>query len=167
MYDAILFPTDGSAPSEAARDHAIDLASTYDATLHAIYVVDDQALRAARIDSDVVVEGFEEEGRRLVDEVANTAAESTVRCETAVVHGRPHEVIVDYAEQHGVDLVVMGTHGRHGVQRFLLGSVTERVVRTSSIPVLTVRGEERDIEVPDGAEATDEDEDGRETGAER
>ena len=150
MYDTILLPTDGSGPSDAARRHAIDLAAAYDATLHAIYVIDDQALRAARIDTDVVLAGFEEEGTRLVDDVAAAASEADVACETAVLHGRPHEQITEYATEHGVDLVVMGTHGRHGVQRFLLGSVTERVVRTSSIPILTVRGEEVDIEPPDG-----------------
>jgi nucleotide-binding universal stress UspA family protein len=142
MYDTILLPVDGSAPSEAARAHAIGLAAAYDATLHAIYVVDDDALRAARIDSDVVVAGFEEEGESLVGEVATAAAEAGVACETAVLHGRPHGSIVDYADEHGVDLIVMGTHGRHGVQRILLGSVTERVVRTSPVPVLTVHGAE-------------------------
>ncbi|AUV83290.1 universal stress protein [Salinigranum rubrum] len=146
MYDRILLPTDGSGPSEAARDHAIGLAAAYDATLHAIYVVDDDALRAARIDSDVVVEGFETEGESLLDEVAASAAGASVDCETAVLHGHPHEVITEYAADNDVDLIVMGTHGRHGVSRFLLGSVTERVVRTSDVPVLTVRSEDADIE---------------------
>jgi nucleotide-binding universal stress UspA family protein len=60
-----------------------------------------------------------------------------------MVHGTPHTAILDYAEEHGVDLVVMGTHGRRGFDRFLLGSVTEKVVRTASVPVMTVRvGEE-------------------------
>jgi nucleotide-binding universal stress UspA family protein len=152
MYDTILLPTDGSAPSDAARRHAIGLASAYDATLHAIYVIDDQALRAARIDTDVVLAGFEEEGSRLVGDVAAAASEADVACETAVLHGRAHEEIVEYATDNGVDLVVMGTHGRHGVQRFLLGSVTERVVRISPIPVLTVRGGEADTEPPSGTE---------------
>jgi nucleotide-binding universal stress UspA family protein len=152
MYDTILLPTDGSGPSEAARDHALGLAAAYGATLHVIYVVDDDALRAARIDSDVVVEGFEAEGESLVGQVAAAAAEDGVDCETAVLHGHPHDVIVDYATDHGVDLVVMGTHGRHGVSRFLLGSVTERVVRTSDVPVLTVRSEDEDIEGERGGE---------------
>jgi nucleotide-binding universal stress UspA family protein len=143
MYETILLPTDGSAPSEAAREHAIGLAAAYDATLHAIYVIDDKALRAARADSDVVLAGFEEQGTSLVGDVASAAADAGVACETAVLHGHPHEVITDYADEHGIDLVVMGTHGRHGVQRFLLGSVTERVVRSSAVPVLTVRGEKR------------------------
>lgn len=149
MYDTILLPTDGSGPSEDARDHAIGLAAAYDATLHTVYVVDDDALRAARIDSDVVVSGFETEGESLVGEVAAAAAEAGIDCETAVVHGHPHEVINEYAAEHGVDLIVMGTHGRHGVSRFLLGSVTERVVRTSDVPVLTVRSEEADVEDED------------------
>ncbi|WP_136600858.1 universal stress protein [Salinigranum halophilum] len=157
MYDTILLPTDGSGPSEAARDHAVGLASAYDATLHVVYVVDDEALRAARIDSDVVVEGFETEGETLVSEVATMAAEAGVDCETAVAHGHPHEVILEYATEHGVDLIVMGTHGRHGVSRFLLGSVTERVVRTSNVPVLTVRSEDADIDADEGESESEDD----------
>jgi nucleotide-binding universal stress UspA family protein len=161
MYDTILLPTDGSGPSAAAREHAIGLAAVYDATLHSVYVIDDDALRAARIDSDVVVAGFEEEGERLVGDVAAATAEAGVDCETAVLHGHPHEAIVDYVADNGIDLVVMGTHGRHGVQRFLLGSVTERVVRNSPVPVLTVHGEDADIEAE--TEPGDEDEGETET----
>ena len=150
MYETILLPTDGSGPSDAARDHAISLASTYDADLHVVYAVDDDTLRSARIDSDVVVAGFEEEGKRLVEEVAAAAEAAGVSCETTVIHGSPAEVITDYAAEHDIDLVVMGTHGRHGVQRILLGSVTERVVRTSTVPVLTVQGDDADIEPPEG-----------------
>jgi nucleotide-binding universal stress UspA family protein len=58
---------------------------------------------------------------------------------TEVLQGDPVETIADYAGEYGVDLVVMGTHGRGGVSRMLLGSVTERVVRTAPVPVLTVR----------------------------
>jgi len=61
---------------------------------------------------------------------------------TAVRTGAPYERILDYADQEGADMVVMGTHGRTGVDRYLLGSVTEKVVRTADIPVLTVRAEE-------------------------
>jgi nucleotide-binding universal stress UspA family protein len=142
MYDTILLPTDGSAPSEVARDHAISLATAYGAALHAVYVVDDDALRAARIDSEHVRAGFEAEGGKLVDDIAAAAAAAGVACETAVLHGDPAETITDYAADHDVDLVVMGTHGRGGVQRILLGSVTERVVRTSPVPVLTIQGDD-------------------------
>jgi nucleotide-binding universal stress UspA family protein len=152
MYDRILLPTDGSGPSDTARDHAIGLAETYGSTVHSIYIIDDDALRAARIDSDVVVAGFEEEGARLVGDVADVAAAADVPCETAVLHGRPAEVITDYAAEHDMDLVVMGTHGRHGVQRMLLGSVTERVVRTSTVPVLTVQGDDADIKTVEDAD---------------
>ena len=155
MYDTILLPTDGSAPSEAARDHAVGLAVAYDATLHAVYVIDDAALRAARIDSDVVLAGFEAEGEQILDDVVAAASDAGVTCETTVLHGHPHEAITDYTDEHGVDLVVMGTHGRHGIQRFLLGSVTERVVRSSPVPVLTVRGEEAEAEGTEPSDAAD------------
>jgi nucleotide-binding universal stress UspA family protein len=140
MYDRILLPVDGSEPSTAATDHALDLAATYGATVHAIYVVDDDALRAARIDSDIIIERFESEGHTLVGEVVDAGDDHGVDVETAVVHGRPEKAIVEYVDDHDVDLIVMGTHGRGGVERLLLGSVTERVVRTSPVPVLTVHG---------------------------
>jgi len=56
-----------------------------------------------------------------------------------IISGSPHKQLIDYAERHGIDLIVMGTHGRTGLDRYLLGSVTERVVRTADMPVLTVR----------------------------
>jgi nucleotide-binding universal stress UspA family protein len=60
---------------------------------------------------------------------------------TQVVEGNPSEEILAYATEHGIDLITMGTHGRSGLDRVVMGSVAERVVRRSSVPVLTVRGE--------------------------
>ncbi len=62
-----------------------------------------------------------------------------VRTESYICAGDPHQVILNYADHHGIDIIVMGTHGRTGLDRYLLGSVTEKVVRLSDIPVVTVR----------------------------
>jgi nucleotide-binding universal stress UspA family protein len=143
MYDTILVPTDGSDAVTAAVDRAIDLAEQYDATLHGLYVVDAGSYGTLDLSSGVVVEALENEGERALGELADRAEAAGVPVETEMVHGTPHKAILDYAEDHGVDLVVMGTHGRRGFDRFLLGSVTEKVVRTASVPVMTVRvGEE-------------------------
>jgi nucleotide-binding universal stress UspA family protein len=64
-----------------------------------------------------------------------------VDIETVLRQGAPHTTILEYADEADVDLIVMGTHGRSGIHRYLLGSVTERVVRTADAPVLTVRME--------------------------
>lgn len=142
MYDRILVPTDGSEGAEPAVDHAIELAAAFDATVHALYVVDTAAfadLDEAAVESDLVTESLTEGGRDAVDRVAERAREAGVEAETMVTRGRPVGTILDYAADHDVDVIVMGTHGRSGLDRLLLGSVTEKVVRKSRIPVLTVR----------------------------
>ena len=139
MYTDILVPTDGSPAATAAIEHAVDLAKTYDATIHALYVVDASAFSSIEAGSELVIDALEEEGQRAVEEVTDAAAEAGVDVETHVVSGTAYRRILDYIDSEGVDLVVMGTHGRSGVERFLLGSVTERVVRTADVPVLTIR----------------------------
>ncbi|WP_101297529.1 universal stress protein [Halegenticoccus soli] len=141
MYDRILLPTDGSPPADAALDHALDIASRYDARLHALYVVENEDAAFTRFGNDtaIIESALEEEGRKTLDGVEAAAAAEGVEAVTAVAEGKPHEAIREYADDNGIDLVVMGTHGRRGLDRYLLGSVTERVVRTSDVPVLTVR----------------------------
>jgi Universal stress protein UspA and related nucleotide-binding proteins len=142
VYTDILVPTDGSTASATAVEHAIDLASHYDATLHVLYVVDVTGYSALEVGADVVANALEEEGEDAVGDVISAAEAKDIATVSMIEHGTPHRAIIDYATAEAVDLVVMGTHGRTGVGRFLLGSVTERVVRTSPVPVLTVRGDD-------------------------
>jgi nucleotide-binding universal stress UspA family protein len=144
MYDEILVPTDGSAAAERAIDHAVDIAETYGARIHAVYVVDAGSYSTLEAGSQVVMEALEDEGEQAVERVRAAAADHGVEVVTDVVAGSAHSSLLQYAEDNGVDLVVMGTHGRRGLNRYLLGSVTERVVRSSAVPVLTVgpEGEE-------------------------
>ena len=139
MYSQILVPTDGSPASDAAIEHAIDLARQYDATLHALYVVDGAAYSTLEAGSQVVVDALQSEGEEATRRVAEAAERADVGCETVVATGTAYSTIRDYVDEHAIDVVVMGTHGRKGLDRYLLGSVTERVVRTSDVPVLTVR----------------------------
>ncbi|MFA9516091.1 universal stress protein [Halopenitus sp. H-Gu1] len=142
MYDQILVPTDGSPAADAAIEHAIDLADQYDARVHALYVVDGSAYSTLEAGSEIVVEALESEGEEATERVSKTAEESGVETVTSVVHGTAYRTILEYVEDNDIDLIVMGTHGRQGLDRYLLGSVTERVVRTADVPVLTVRHEE-------------------------
>ena len=139
MYSEILVPTDGSPASDAAIDHAIELADRYGARLHALYVVDGAAYSSLEAGAEVVVEALESEGEEATRRVADAAADAGVECVSSVTSGTAYRSIHDYVDEHGIDVVVMGTHGRKGIDRYLLGSVTERVVRTSDVPVLTVR----------------------------
>lgn len=144
MYERILVPTDGSAASEGAVGHAIDIAKQYDATIHALYVVDSGSYASLEAGSNIVLESLEEEGRTAVEHVVDAAEAAGVEVVTSVETGSAHRTIIDYAETERCDLIVMGTHGRSGIDRYLLGSVTEKVVRSSDVPVLTVRAPEED-----------------------
>jgi nucleotide-binding universal stress UspA family protein len=146
MYDAILVPTDGSPAAERAVDHALELASTFDATVHALYVVDAALYSSLEAGIDAVIEALEDEGEAAVEAVKSRCETAGVAAETAVLVGTVHRSIRDYVDEHDIDLVVMGTHGRQGIERFILGSVTERTVRLSDVPVLTVRGTQNDEE---------------------
>lgn len=143
MYDQILFPTDGSDTARAAFDYALDVAATHDATVRVLYVADTTRTSATRISGDVV-DVLEQEGIDIVDEAARRAEGRDVTVLTDVYQGEPGETIVEYADEFDVDLVAMATHGRSGLKRYLLGSVTERVVRTASVPVLTVTPSEHE-----------------------
>lgn len=139
MYEEILVPTDGSSAAEAAIEHAVDLASTYGARLHALYVVDASSFSGVEAGSELIVDALEEEGRNAVDRIHDAAGEASVPVRTHVESGTAYRSILTYVEDNDIDLVVMGTHGRRGVERFLLGSVTERIVRSADVPVMTVR----------------------------
>lgn len=137
MYDTILVPTDGSEAATAALDHAADLAAAHDADIHLLYVTESPAI-APTPTAGSVLDELERHGEEIVDEAAERLSGGG-RVHTAVASGSPHRAILDYAKSNDIDLVVMGTHGRTGLSHALLGSVAERVVRLSSVPVLTVR----------------------------
>lgn len=139
MYERILSPTDGSQGAKAALKHGIEIASQWDATQHTLYIVDTRLAR-----SGPLLEMLRSEGRKAVQdfEVAGTQGGLTVV--TEIAKGNPREEILNYVSKHGIDMVIMGAHGRTGLDRVVMGSVAERVVRHSPVPVLTVRGEEPD-----------------------
>ncbi|WP_267643203.1 universal stress protein [Haloarchaeobius amylolyticus] len=142
MYEHILVPTDGSPGSENATKHALELAEQFGATVHALYVESPN-------------QDFHELDRRpnppsseeALSKVTDLAAKTSVTVETAIEVGTPHERIRDYSEEHDIDLIVLGTHARTGVDRYLLGSVTERVIRSVDTPTLVVRLDKSDFVV--------------------
>jgi nucleotide-binding universal stress UspA family protein len=150
MFETIVIATDGSESVRRAIDVSVDIANRFDASVHALYVID-----ASEVESspdrlrEQMREALEETGERALSEIQqSTDADVT----TAIAEGRPASVIGDYAREHDADIVAMGTRGRHGENRFLIGSVAERVVRTCPVPVLTVRqlAEDESEEGPTG-----------------
>ncbi len=141
MYDDILVPTDGSEGVEEALEHARSIAGKYDATVHVLYVVNTSTYSSLPADSnwESIVSALEEEGERSTSELAQRLEDDGIEVEREVRDGVPHKEILEYSDEEDIDLVVMGTHGKTGIDRLLLGSVTEKVVRKSEAPVLTVR----------------------------
>jgi nucleotide-binding universal stress UspA family protein len=138
MFDRILFPTDGSDGAEAAFDHVLDVATDHGATVHLLNVADtthDSVTRVGR----TVIDVLESEGEGVVEAAAERAAERGVETVTAVLQGGVPETIATYASEHDIDVIAIPTRGRTGLDRLLLGSTTEHVVRRSSVPVLSIR----------------------------
>jgi len=121
MYSQILVPTDGSAVAGRALRHAIDLADPDAATLHLVYVAP-QRLDPSEIDGRSIRESLAAEGRELLADAATRAEIAGFDTAVTVLDGPPYRAILDYAAEHDVDLIVMGTHGRRGLERFLRGS---------------------------------------------
>lgn len=138
MYEKILLPTDGTESIDSAVEHALNLAQTYDSELHVLYVVDESAYGGVDIRTELIREGLENEGTRAVDTVRKRADEAGISVVGEVTTGRPYRKILSYADRNDIDLIVMGTHGRRGVDRYLLGSVAEKVVRSADVPVMSV-----------------------------
>jgi len=140
MYNKILVPTDGSEGSEVALEHARSLAEKYDSEVHILYVADVRTHNTGDIVHNIVGE-LEKIGEESVKSLKKEL-DSDSNVVTEVIKGIPHREITDYANEKEIDLIVMGTHGRTGLDRILLGSVTEKVVRTSKVPVMTVGRED-------------------------
>lgn len=138
MYDRILVPTDGSTDAENALSHAVELAAAFDATIHGLYVVDLD--RYGSVGSfDPFDERVMELGREALDTVERVAADHDIEAVTELREGSVHREINDYAADHGIDAIVVGPRGRSKFDRLLIGSVTERLVRTADRPVIVVR----------------------------
>jgi nucleotide-binding universal stress UspA family protein len=137
MFETIVIATDGSESVQRAVDVALDLARRFDAEVHAISIVDTDEVESSPERLQEEMETALKEGAE--EALADVRASTDLDLTTAVRVGRPAAEIREYAETTDADLVAMGTRGRHGENRFLLGSVAERVVRTCPMPVLTVR----------------------------
>jgi nucleotide-binding universal stress UspA family protein len=147
MYQRILVPVDGSDTSTRALQEAVKLANGR-AKLRLIYVLEDayplDAEAYSFIDTEALHEAMRHTGERLLAQAANAVRQSGAAAETALLDAggqRIASVIDGDAKNWPAELIVLGTHGRSGLSRLLLGSVAEGVVRGTNIPVLLVRGE--------------------------
>ncbi|GAB7090196.1 universal stress protein [Halorubrum luteum] len=141
MYDHVLVPTDGSEAVERALDHAIRLATDHDATIHALYVVDRRIATANSGDlHDEIIADLESQGDDATAAVAERASDAGLAVETAVCHGTPDREIVEYADEEGIDVIVMSPEGKSPRERIqALGSVSDRVTDDATVPVFLIK----------------------------
>ena len=149
MYDRILVPVDGSPTSDRGLAEAIKLAKLTGARLLLLHAVDLAALSVtpeAGAATASLYEALRESGEQILARAKDNASNAGIAAETVLADtlaGRVSDLVVDQATQWHADLIVIGTHGRRGVGRFLLGSDAEQIVRTAPVPVLLVRASDR------------------------
>lgn len=146
MYSRILVAVDGSETSQHALEHAIALARSLSAKLRIIHVVDMNWLPLApelAIDTQTIAKARRSAGEKVIEAANETASKAEFEAEAELKETESPtqhvaEVIAKEASSSSADVVVLGTHGRRGVQRLLLGSVAEQLARRSSVPVLLI-----------------------------
>jgi nucleotide-binding universal stress UspA family protein len=147
MFEKILVATDGSKHSEDAADAAMEMAKLCKGKVTALYVIDvGKEFAFSDISgniADEVVEGIKnsltKKGEAAVKRIEDKAKAAGVAFEGQVVEGQPAEAIINTASDSGMNLIVMGSIGITGLDKYLLGSVADKVVRSSKVPVMVVR----------------------------
>ncbi len=147
IFRNIMVATDGSESAKKAVDSAIKIAKLNNAKLYAVHVIAPGEILVTQHDPrDVewnkkMKEHLEAQGREATHYVETSGKIADVKVEPAILEGNPADEIIKFAEEKDIELIVMGTLGKTGIQKFLLGSVAENVIRHSKQPVLIVRGE--------------------------
>lgn len=140
MYDNILIPTDGSEQATNAAKAGLALADDLGASVHAVTVLGEFESRIVPVtgEQDDLREEQQERGEAIVGEVADAAEELGIHCTTSVSSGVVHQEIESYVEENDIDLIVMGSRGLTNIEKALLGSTADKVIRTLDIPTMVV-----------------------------
>ena len=141
--EKILFPTDFSEGSDHAIPYAVDFSRHYNAKLYIVHIIYDFTKatysHVPHISSDQIVDDITAWARNEIDKCCIEQIRGLSKVEKLVLNGVPYEEIVKFAEDKKIDIIVMGTYGRTGLDKLIFGSTAERVVRKAPCPVLTVR----------------------------
>ena len=156
----VLVATDFSAPSDTALNYARAMARSFGATLHVLHVFEPLWITSADVVGGGValatmIQGLEDTARKQLEEAVTEEDRRELHATSAMVTSEsPAREIANYAHEQKVDLVVIGTHGRSGISRMLIGSMAEKVVRLAPCPVLTVHHPEHEFVLPDALQVT-------------
>jgi nucleotide-binding universal stress UspA family protein len=139
----ILFPTDFSEGSSQALQHAVDLTKKYGAKLYVVHVIYDVAKGTGwyvpHVSMDQMYKDIQEGAQKELEKFGVAELSELKNIERTVLTGVPHEEVMNFAKKNKIDLIIMGTHGRKGIDRILFGSTAAQIVRFAPCPVLTVR----------------------------
>jgi nucleotide-binding universal stress UspA family protein len=140
LFRKVLIATDGSEYTKKAIDYGIELAINTGAKLQAIYVVDTGGYKSIPLSApqECAYSILRQEGDMAIKYVADRVEAAGLEVEGIIAEGHPADEIIKYAEKNSIDLIVMGTLGKSGLDRFLMGSVADKVIRNSKIPVIAV-----------------------------
>jgi nucleotide-binding universal stress UspA family protein len=142
----ILIATDGSETANEAADFGIEMVGCSGAKVYAIYVIDTTPYRSVSLDkiwSKETLEEFERAGHEATSYIEKIGKAAGIEVESRVLRGNPAEKIISFAEDNNIDMIIVGSLGKGGYERLVLGSVSEKIVRHAKIPVLVVREKHR------------------------
>ncbi|AKB28061.1 Universal stress protein [Methanosarcina siciliae T4/M] len=141
LYRNIVIASDGSENSRRAISCGIEIAKLSGATIHALYVVDTPSVISEdwTAGKEAIREMMMNSGKKVISKIKKIVEESGVEVKEVLLEGYPANEIINFAENNNMDLIVMGTLGKTGFERLLMGSVAEKVVRHSKVPVVVVR----------------------------
>lgn len=150
LYKNILIATDGSNYSAKTVEHGIEIAKMLGSRVFTIYVVDTGAFASIPMDMawENIYEMLRSEGEKATNFVKEKGREEDIDVECIIIDGHPAEEIVNFSENNSIDLIIMGTLGKSGLDRFLLGSIAEKVLRNAKVPVIIIRSEKQGKSTP-------------------
>ncbi len=131
MFNKIMIPTDGSEVAQKAEDIAIELAKKFNAVVIAVHVIDEKLIYPLDV--------LEEEGENILSNVKKKCQKLGVKVDEVLVFGNPAHDMKKIASKTGADLVVIGSHGKSGIEKLLMGSVAETTLKTVDVPILLVK----------------------------
>jgi len=141
LYRNIVIATDGSENTRRAISYGIEIAKLSGATVHALHVVNTQSTisESWTAGKEEIYKIMRGDGEKVVSKLKQIGEDSGVEVREVLLDGHPSDEIINFAENNNVDLIVMGTLGKTGLEKFLMGSVAEKVVRNSKVPVMVIR----------------------------